>query len=102
MNKKLFLLSSIIVLGFLSCEDVEVLDETNPSVVITYPFSLSVVSEIVDITCAAADNDSLKKVVLWIDGAETEIVDSIAPYVLSWNTLSYPDSSSHSLSLIHI
>ena len=99
MNKKLFLLSSIIVLGFLSCEDVEVLDETNPSVVITYPFSLSVVSEIVNITCAAADNDSLKKVVLWIDGAETEIVDSIAPYVLSWNTLSYPDSSSHSITV---
>ena len=85
--------------GFYSCEDSEKTDTTNPSVVITYPFTLSVVSEIVQITCAATDNDSLKKVTLWINGIETNVVDSIAPYVLPWNTISYPDSSSHSITI---
>ncbi len=90
----------VVLAGFFSCEDVELLDTTNPSVVVTYPFTLSVVSEIVSITCAAADNDSLKKVILWIDGVETEIVDSLAPYVLPWNTIPYSDSSSHSITVI--
>ena len=58
-------------------EDKEKVDNTNPSVTITYPFNLSVVSEIVQISCAAADNDSLKKVVLWINGAETEIAAKV-------------------------
>ena len=57
----------MIFFGFYSCEDSENTDTTNPSVVITYPFTLSVVSEIVQITCAATDNDSLKKVTLWIN-----------------------------------
>ena len=46
-----------------------------------------------------ANNDSLKKVTLWINGIETNVVDSIAPYVLPWNTISYPDSSSHSITI---
>ena len=89
----------MIFCGFFSCEDSEKIDTTNPSVVVTYPFTLSVVSEIVQITCAATDNDSLKKVTLWINGIETDVVDSIAPYVLPWNTISYPDSSSHSITI---
>ena len=101
LKRGIFSLSFLIFSPFfLSCEDIEKVDNTNPSVTITYPFNLSVVSEIVQISCAAADNDSLKKVVLWINGAETEIIDSIAPYILDWNTLSYPDSSSHSIAVV--
>ena len=90
----------ILTIFIFSCEDKEKVDTTNPSVTITYPFNLSVVSEIVPISCAAADNDSIKKVVLWINGVETETIDSIAPYILNWNTLSYADSSSHSITIV--
>ena len=99
MNKKVLILFFIVFCSFFSCEEVEKIDTTSPSVVITYPFNLSIVSEILNVTCAATDNDSLKKIILWIDGEETDIVDSIAPYVLPWNTIPYTDSSSHSITV---
>ena len=99
MRKRICILFLICFYCFFSCEDVEEVDNTSPSVTITYPFNLSVVSEVLNITCAATDNDSLKKIILFIDGEETDIIDSIAPFVLSWNTFSYIDSSSHSITL---
>ena len=100
MKKKFPIIILFCFYFFLSCEDVKEVDTINPSVTITYPFNLSVVSEILNVTCAATDNDSLKKTTLWIDGVETDIIDSIAPFVLEWNTLSYEDSSSHSITVV--
>ena len=95
MKKYGSILLLCICLLFWACEEEQETDATPPTVSITHPDPLSSVSEITSVTCIATDNDSVQTVELWIDSMAMGIVDSIRPYELPWNTVPYPDSSEH-------
>ena len=95
MKKYSSILLLCICLLFWACEEEPETDTTPPTVSITHPEPLSSVSEITSVTCIATDNDSVQTVELWIDSMAMGIFDSISPYELPWNTVPYPDSSEH-------
>jgi hypothetical protein len=70
-----------------SCE----YDTTPPTVTITSPQDDSTISDSVTITCMSTDNESVKKVELWVDGVNTGVSDNTEPYSLVWNTTTYDD-----------
>lgn len=82
-----------------SCEETTEPDTTAPTVTITYPQSGSTVSEIVSVTCISTDNDGVEKVELWVDGASTNVFDNSEPYSLEWNTTTYDDGTSHTITI---
>lgn len=96
---KNYLLFQVLIVSFLllSCEEEPVADTTPPTVTISSPSNSSFVSEITMVNCTAIDNDSVKVVELWIDSVAMNIVDSISPYEFLWNTVSYDDSSQHTI-----
>ena len=95
MKKYCSILLLCICLLYWACEEEQETDATPPTVTITHPDPFSLVSEITSVTCIATDNDSIKTVELWIDSMAMGIFDSISPYELPWNTVLYPDSSEH-------
>ena len=97
MKISLLFLILIISCLFFSCEEEPYTDIIPPNVIIISPSKSSYVSEITLVNCTAIDNDSVKIVELWIDSIAMNIVDSITPYELLWNTVSYEDSSQHSI-----
>jgi hypothetical protein len=94
--KKLLILISI--LFFFSC-DVTEPDTTPPTVTITYPTDNSTVYEVVTITCISTDNEGVEMVELWVDGVSTNIVDDSEPYSLNWNTTTYENGSTHTITI---
>ena len=46
-----------------------------------------------------AENEGIDKVELWVDGVSIEIIDESEPYSLEWNTTSYEDSTSHTITV---
>jgi len=96
------LITILIIISFslfyISCED-EKEDNTPPTVIITSPQDGSTVSEIVIITCISTDNEGVEKVELWVDGVSIGVIDNTEPYSLEWNTTTYEDSSSHTITV---
>ncbi len=45
------------------------------------------------IECQTNDNSSIEKVILWINGDSTEIVDYNPPFILNWNTINHINGS---------
>ena len=86
------------LLFVLSCDTTEP-DTTSPEVTITFPIDNSTVSEVVVITCISTDNEGVDKVELWVDGVSTGIIDEFEPYSFNWNTTSFENGSSHSISI---
>ncbi len=75
-------------------------DHTPPKIIITYPINGSIVSELVTITCVATDDHGIKKVNLWVDGKPIAgAEDQYEPYELIWNTTSYENHSSHTITV---
>jgi len=95
----LFLLLSFLVLIMSNCEMIEESDNTPPKVTITFPQDGSIVCEIVNITCVSTDNEGIDRVELWVDGVSTGITDKTEPYSMEWNTTTYEDSSSHTITV---
>jgi len=90
--KTSFLILSIVLLIFWSCEekkDDESVDTDPPSVLITFPNNNSIVADTVVVACESIDNDEVVKVELWINSDSTGITDSTAPYTLTWITNNY-------------
>ncbi|MHA2030547.1 MAG: Ig-like domain-containing protein [Candidatus Kariarchaeaceae archaeon] len=75
-------------------------DTISPTVTITSPKDSTIVSEIVDITCVSSNHEEIVKVELWVDYVSTEISDDTEPYSLEWNTTSYEDNSSHTITVV--
>ena len=71
-------------------------DVTPPTATIMYPASGQTVSGIVDIEINATDNDSIAYVIFFIDGDEQSI-DSISPYIYSWDTELTMEDSEHTI-----
>ena len=94
MKKILWLL-----LIFLACEDPNKPDTTPPTVTITYPPNGSTVSEVLGITCISTDNEGIEKVELWVDGASTGLTDNNKPYSFLWNTTTYENNSTHTITV---
>ena len=94
-----FLLLSFLVLIISNCEMIEESDNTPPNVTITFPQDGSIVCEIVNITCVSTDNEGIDRVELWVDGISTGISDKTEPYSMEWNTTTYEDSSSHTITV---
>ena len=82
MTKYLLLL--FIGLAYWGCEDKQ--DTIPPTVSISYPLPNTTVSEMVAIKCLSSDNEGIKRVELWVNGAPTGVVDDTGPYSLNWNT----------------
>ena len=94
MNKNINIyIISILNIFLLTCSNPTSSDDTPPSVAITSPQNNSVVSQIVNITCVATDNNSIKKVELWVNGKSTSIIDNNEPYSLPWNTTTFDDGT---------
>jgi hypothetical protein len=86
MKKYLFI---ILLVGVWSCEDKS---ESAPTVTITSAFPNSV-SEIINITVMANDDNGIEKVELWVNGINTEVFDSSEPYLLELNTVPFNNGS---------
>ena len=82
---------------FCSCEEQ---DTSPPTVSILSPLTNSTVSEIVTINCLSSDNEGIKKVELWVNGANTGVSDNSEPYELKWNTTDDEASNWDGYSLI--
>ena len=95
MKKILFLLLSLSVI-FYSCEET---DSTPPTVTITSPQNGSTVSEMVSISCVSTDNKGVEKVELWVDGENVGVTDETEPYELDWNTTTYEDGTSYTITV---
>ncbi|MBU0711341.1 hypothetical protein KKA87_05395 [bacterium] len=94
-----YMLIIVILFYYYSCEELINIDSEPPSVTITSPQSGSTVSEIVNITCVSTDNKGVEKVELWIDGVSTGTTDKKEPYSMEWNTTTYEDRSSHTITV---
>jgi len=70
-------------------------DSTPPSTTVTSPGSGSTVGGTVVVTASAADNSSVSKVELYVDGKLLS-TDTTSPYSYSWNSSNYTNGS-HSL-----
>jgi Tol biopolymer transport system component len=108
MNYELpkILIFSIISCGLLlvKCSDetkqtTQPQDTTPPNVTITFPIDGSTVSEITKITCVATDDIGISMVELWVDGVSTGATDDAEPYSLYWNTTTFEDSSTHTITI---
>ena len=93
MKKLILLLLGIIVL--FSCEK-KITEQEEPIVNITAPSDNAVVFEIVEIIAEATDNKGITRVEFCIDDT-LKGTDTQAPYSYSWNTLSYEDSTFHTI-----
>lgn len=88
-----------VIITFLKCSNPKEPDTTPPTVTITSPQNNSVVSEIAVITCVATDNDGIEKVELWVDGVSTGAFDNTEPYTLEWNTTTFSNNSTHTITV---
>ena len=61
-------------------------DNIPPSVSIISPSDGTIVSGIIDIICISTDNESVKKVELWIDGVFSDSLDEQEPFIFNFNT----------------
>ncbi|MEJ2542666.1 MAG: Ig-like domain-containing protein [Calditrichaceae bacterium] len=73
-------------------------DDINPTALFLYPSDGSTVAGTVRIALDIADNDSLAKIELYVDGElETSEVNPSSPWIYNWDTADKADSLSHNL-----
>ncbi len=94
--KSSLLFIAILSLLFISCEET---DTQSPTVTITSPQDGSTVSEVVEITCIATDDDAIDHVQLWVDGVSLGVIDKTEPFSLPCSTNSYVDGSVHTFTV---
>ena len=99
MNTKSIIILVWLIFLSISCEEPTKPDTTPPTITITSPQNGSTVSEVVSITCMLSDNEGIEKVELWVDGISTGVTDETDPYFLNWNTITYEDGSSHTITV---
>ena len=97
---RVLLLISIVAYAIVSCEKPEEEDTHAPLVTITSPTNLSVVSEILNVSCTATDEAGIERVELWVNGASTQLTDETEPYSIQLNTLSYNEGESYVLRML--
>ncbi|MFH1006688.1 MAG: SUMF1/EgtB/PvdO family nonheme iron enzyme [Candidatus Latescibacterota bacterium] len=88
---------SIVLMGGCAEKSVE---SGEPTVTIVHPKNGDVVYEVVEIVADAQDNKGITRVEFYINDANpdsTEAIDVQPPYSYSWNTVSLPDSSTHTI-----
>ncbi len=84
---------------FTYCEKPVEPDTILPQVAITSPTDGSTVSEVVTITCISTDSEGVEKVELWVDGVSTGLTDETESYSFQWNTTTYDDSTTHTITV---
>ena len=92
-----------IVLVILSCESEKnpiAVDSTPPTVEIISPANGASVYENALIECRVTDQSGVKKVQIYVDGLETQMILTKEPFRFTFNTLIYPDSSYHILKAV--
>lgn len=96
-----FVFVPLFIFRFVSSCDVPIKPDIRPPVVyILQPEDGATVSEHAEITCEATDNRGVSHVELWVDGSPFEgVADSSRPYSLLWNTMSYENNSSHTITV---
>ena len=93
MKRRSWLIIVAVIISMLvACEEP---DTTAPTVTVTYPAHATSVSEVVNVTCMATDNEGVENVELWVDGVFTGLTDHTEPYSFAWNTTQYVDGSAH-------
>ena len=90
---------SIIILTFFfvffACEEKEnpETEIDNSTIEIINLENNEVLEGLVLIECQTNNNSSIEKVILWINGDSTEIVDYNPPFILNWNTINHINGS---------
>ena len=77
------------------------IDSTPPNVVITYPAAAQTVSDSINITVEATDDDAMNYVEFFING-ESILEDYILPYTYLWNTLDPSHATEDEEHIIHV
>lgn len=100
---KFFLFFSFFLI-FFTCQNPEdSLNSNKPvKVWIKYPKSDTTVVGIVSIECATDNDSNVKSIELMVDSLKTGLIDYDTPFLIEWDTRSYPKGSEHFITLIAI
>ena len=99
-HSSLLLIMFVVIVSLQSCNTPnEPNDDIPPTVTITTPPNNSTVSEVINITCVATDNEGISQVELWVDGISGGVTDNTEPYALDWNTTTYDNNTVHTITI---